>query len=425
MTTVVIGAGLAGLVTASVLHDAGRDVLVLDGNDAPGGTSLLSSGFFWRYRTIDGARRDAPGGDARLQQLLADDFSAALDWLSARSGASPVPGQSNVRTEAVRLPMQTVIDGLVEALPPHAVRCSVLVTGVEPAAPATGRWMITTANGERIQTDAVVFAGGGYGANLDLVARCIGAAPAARRHWQLRNAGTAWGSARETIPGLGGSLVPVTGRCFARLMPAGRELDMAHAAEHALIFGEHGVLLADDGTIIERAAHDWSDTVLANDLMRRCGRGWLCVAGEALEAETVHGRIGDIIRSVADAGCAVIEASANRPLEAWARDRWRDDLAAAVLDVIAQSACIVPVVPGITHTLDGVSVDVHARVRTHAHSAVAARTHEGAPAHDHVPGLYAVGCDVGGVAGDGYTSGLLQALVLGRAAAHHLIASPQ
>ncbi len=56
----------------------------------------------------------------------------------------------------------------------------------------------------------------------------------------------------------------------------------------------------------------------------------------------------------------------------------------------------VEVVAGITTTLGGLKVDASGRV---------------------APGVYAAGCDVGGIAGGGYASGLAAALVLGRIAA--------
>ena len=63
----------------------------------------------------------------------------------------------------------------------------------------------------------------------------------------------------------------------------------------------------------------------------------------------------------------------------------------------------VHVAPGITTTLGGLSVDVHARV-------LDARR----PAYRR---LFAAGADAGGISTGGYSSGLAAALVLGLAAA--------
>jgi len=42
---IIIGAGAAGLTAALAAHDAGGDVLVLERDDKPSGSTALSSGF--------------------------------------------------------------------------------------------------------------------------------------------------------------------------------------------------------------------------------------------------------------------------------------------------------------------------------------------------------------------------------------------
>ena len=69
----------------------------------------------------------------------------------------------------------------------------------------------------------------------------------------------------------------------------------------------------------------------------------------------------------------------------------------------------VHVAAGITTTLGGLSVDVHARVLTG----------DGRP----IPRLFAAGADAGGVSTGGYSSGLAAALVLGLTAAETIAES--
>src|SRR5690606_3511440 len=75
---------------------------------------------------------------------------------------------------------------------------------------------------------------------------------------------------------------------------------------------------------------------------------------------------------------------------------------------VADPWCVVPVVAAATHTTRGLRIDADARVLSA----------DGEP----VLGghLRAVGVDVGGVAGGGYTSGLAQALVTGIRAAESI-----
>jgi succinate dehydrogenase/fumarate reductase flavoprotein subunit len=69
----------------------------------------------------------------------------------------------------------------------------------------------------------------------------------------------------------------------------------------------------------------------------------------------------------------------------------------------------VRVAAAITHTIGGIRVDETTRVLRDDGSAI--------------PGLFAAGVDVGGVATGGYASGLAQALVLGLVAAESAVAS--
>lgn len=68
----------------------------------------------------------------------------------------------------------------------------------------------------------------------------------------------------------------------------------------------------------------------------------------------------------------------------------------------------VHVAVGVTHTMGGLRVDEHARVLRE----------DSTP----IPGLFAAGVDVGGIANGGYASGLAQALVLGLVAAEAALA---
>ena len=55
---VVAGAGMAGLAAAARARELGASVDLLEKGDRPGGSMLLSSGFFWRHRTFDDFRAD-------------------------------------------------------------------------------------------------------------------------------------------------------------------------------------------------------------------------------------------------------------------------------------------------------------------------------------------------------------------------------
>ena len=87
---------MAGLVAAARARELGAEVRVLEKGDRPGGSMLLSSGVIWRYRDLEEFRRQCPGGDPDLQQLVCERLDAALDWLE-RLGA-PVVARDTERS---------------------------------------------------------------------------------------------------------------------------------------------------------------------------------------------------------------------------------------------------------------------------------------------------------------------------------------
>ena len=114
----------------------------------------------------------------------------------------------------------------------------------------------------------------------------------------------------------------------------------------------------------------WSEIDVVQWTARQPGaRAWLPVPEERL-GKRVRGRtVGEMVAAAKRAGGAGRAPQAGRSVD---------------------------VVAGITTTLGGLADDEDARV---------------------APGVYAAGCDVGGISTGGYSSGLAAALVLGRIAA--------
>jgi predicted NAD/FAD-dependent oxidoreductase len=149
MTTVVVGAGLAGLVAARRLADAGQPVTVLDKGRSPGG----------RLAT---RRLDTPRGVARLdhgaQFFTVRDprFGALVDrwhaqgWVQqwcrgfgATDGHTRFAGTGGMNTLARRL-----AEGL-------DVRCGVLVFAIRPG--SDGRaWRVHLDDGSVVEADSII-----------------------------------------------------------------------------------------------------------------------------------------------------------------------------------------------------------------------------------------------------------------------------
>lgn len=199
----VIGAGACGLVAALAARAEGQDVVVLERDHSPSGSTSLSSGFIpaagtrWQHAIgvmDDTAERFAADisakakyrGDTREALRLAAAIGPALEWLADAHGIPfqvlegfVYPGHSRLRMHAV--PERTgtaLLARLVRAAEDGGVtiltdaRAESLfadtegrVHGVRVARPDGGR--------EDIGARAVILACNGYGGASDLVRRFI------------------------------------------------------------------------------------------------------------------------------------------------------------------------------------------------------------------------------------------------------------
>lgn len=199
---VVIGAGACGLVAAMAARDAGQDVIVLERDRAPGGSTALSSGFipaagtrFQRRQGID----DRPEllaqdilakthgrADPQEAQRVAQAIGPALEWLHDRHGVPfevldgfRYPGHGRHRMHAV--PERTGAGLMARLLAAAEAAGALLLTSAHAQAlfaGADGRVVgvrIARPDGaaEDIGAGALVLACNGYGGAPDLVQRFI------------------------------------------------------------------------------------------------------------------------------------------------------------------------------------------------------------------------------------------------------------
>lgn len=413
MAIAVVGAGLAGLTAALGIAEAGCDVQLFERAEEPGGTSALSSGWIWRYRDLETFSWGAPHGDRGLQRVHWSELPDALVWLE-RSGVRRIAtGTGNPRTEGIRIDGRQAADALARRLPRNSLRCSEHV--VDAARSGDEIVLYTRHDGAdagdppRSWTfDAVVFAGGGYGGNLDRLASEVGVRGPAPAAWAIRNAGGSDGSALDAALALGGSRVPVTGECYARAMPLGVELWPDDYVRFSQVYGAHAWAMDAAGVVVERLAHDWSDSGLVWEIGRRSGRGWYLLERDALLERTPYGTVARSVREAASAGAVVLEsAEGGMGAQLAEHGTTPKGVAARRAD---KAVCAVGIRPGITHTMCGLRIDEQARVLG---TGGGRRNHGPRP----IRGVFAAGVEAGGIATGGYASGLAQALVLGRVAA--------
>jgi fumarate reductase flavoprotein subunit len=121
---VIVGAGACGLIAALAAHDAGAEVLVLERDEQPAGSTALSSGFipacgtrFQRDRgvadsvdlmTADIQRKNHGEADPAMARAVAAASGPTIEWLADRHGVPFVlvegflyPGHSALRMHAL------------------------------------------------------------------------------------------------------------------------------------------------------------------------------------------------------------------------------------------------------------------------------------------------------------------------------------
>jgi fumarate reductase flavoprotein subunit len=220
---VVVGAGACGLAAALAARDAGAEVLVLEKDSSPSGSTALSSGFVpacgtrWQRAArvedspermaADIQRKNGGEADARIVDKLCRASGPTLEWLADAHGVPFVlvegflyPGHSALRMHAV--PGKTgagLMAALLRAASGIDLLCSATVTGI-----AEGKVSFRRPDGTResVGYDALVLACSGFGGNRAMVAAHIPEMAQALNFGHAGNQGDAmrWGT------GLGAAL---------------------------------------------------------------------------------------------------------------------------------------------------------------------------------------------------------------------------
>ncbi len=221
---VIVGGGACGLVAALAGRDAGVDVLVIERDPSPRGTTAMSTGLIPAANTpaqqaegiIDSPERmaadilaKAGGGDAAVVGRLAAQSAAMIDWLR-NNHAIPLslvtgflyPGHSVMRMmgtpnrtgEELMAALLTActaagVDILTDATATDLVCDGDRVTAIIVTRPDGAR--------ETIGCGALILACSGFGGNAEMVARHIPEITGAVFHGHPGNKGDAiaWGHA--------------------------------------------------------------------------------------------------------------------------------------------------------------------------------------------------------------------------------------
>jgi len=431
---VVAGGGLSGLTAALRAAELGARVTLLEKGDRPGGSFLLSSGYVWSYGDMPTYHREAPGGDATLQELILDRLGSGLEWLESAGGVVLSRETGNPLTFGARFEPGQTVAALVERIQASGAEIrtgTALEALMEDAGRITGVRASSWGKEVEFSADAVVLASGGYAANPDLVGRYILGGPGAlpvRAHPRSTGDGFLTALERGALASAGldefyGRNLPAPPAAF----PPDRFVEVSQLyGRHAVAVNARGERYADEGA-------DWSETALTRATAQQPGLyAWYVLDAAGRRVRVRERTVREMVEVARDTGGTVVEAASLEELA----DRLgelglpRDALFRALESYNAAVAsgtelspprtgragplreppfAAVKVAPYITHTVGGLVVDARCRVL---------RKVDAGP----IPGLYAAGVEIGGVSTGGYTSGLASALVFGRTAAESAVA---
>lgn len=279
----VIGAGASGAVAALAAKDAGIDVVVVEREDRPGGSTGMSQGLLCAAGTKSQAahgvdddpeaffddilRKTRGQTDPVIARAIASNAGPALEWLIDRHGLPweldtrfrAVYGNSCLRvhgwpghsgSDMIQLLHRKLADEAIDVLMETALAAILTdetgrVTGAE----------LRRADGaiERIGCDAMILACGGFGANPQMIARYMPEAVALRYHGHEGNVG----DGIELAMGLGAAVGDMGSyQGYAMLTdPQGISVPPGALIEGAVIVNRNGDRFVDETLDIAGMVH--------------------------------------------------------------------------------------------------------------------------------------------------------------------------
>jgi succinate dehydrogenase/fumarate reductase flavoprotein subunit len=259
---------MAGLVAAARARELGAKPVVYEKGSRAGGSMLLSSGFVWRYRSLDVFREQCPGGDPALQRLIMERFDDALDWLESLGVELLTRETGNPLTVGARF----VPSQLVQLLA-RDVRLGETTDG--PTILATGGFPVRLAREKGLLLRANPWS---EGDGLDL-ARARGA-------------------------GIAGDL----DEFYGRAMPALDELAEADFLRLSQLYGRFAAVTSQDGSQRFEGMPTWSEIDLAQQIASwPGGLAWYTVDHAVLEERVRDRTVGEMIDAARAAGAPVDE----------------------------------------------------------------------------------------------------------------------
>ena len=257
---------MAGLIAAARARELGAEPLVYEKGTRAGGSMILSSGFVWRYRSLDVHLEQCPGADEALARTIVERFDATLDWLESRGVELLTRETGNPLTVGARFDPRQLVATLA-----RDVRLG--ETTEEPTILATG----------------------GFPARL-----------ARERGLMLRANPWSEGDGLKLALARGGAVAGDLDEFYGRAMPAVDRIAEDDFVRLTQLYGRYASVRSRDGDEEFDGEPTWSEIDLVQQIARwPGGLAWYAVEADALGERVRDRTVGEMIDAARDAGAPI------------------------------------------------------------------------------------------------------------------------
>jgi fumarate reductase flavoprotein subunit len=259
---------MAGLCAAARARELGAQPIVYEKGTRAGGSMLLSSGFVWRFRSVDIHLKECPGADLSLVRAIVEQFDDALDWLESIGVELLTRETGNPLTTGARFEPKQLVETLARDL-------RLGETATEPTILATG----------------------GFAARL-----------AREKGLMLRANPWSEGDGLDIAVGRGAATIGDLDEFYGRAMPAVEQVAEQDFVRLSQLYGRYAAVTSHDGRSRFEGPPTWSETDLAQEIARWPeGLAWYTVEQAALDERVRERTVREMIAAAREAGAPVRE----------------------------------------------------------------------------------------------------------------------
>jgi succinate dehydrogenase/fumarate reductase flavoprotein subunit len=257
---------MAGLVAAARARELGAEPVVYEKGTRAGGSMLLSSGFAWRYRSLEVHMEQCPGAGEALARTIVEQFDDALDWLETQRVQLLTRETGNPLTVGARFDPRQLVATLARDV----------------------RLRETTA-------EPTILATGGFPARL-----------ARERGLMLRANPWSTGDGLDLALARGAARVGNMDEFYGRAMPAIPDVAESDFVRLTQLYGRFATVTSEDGRERFRGPPTWAEADLVQEIARWSGGvAWYSIDRSDFEQRVRDRTVGEMIAAAHEAGAPV------------------------------------------------------------------------------------------------------------------------